>query len=149
MSDIAVFDDNGTPSGIVAEKISGLHNSGQMIFCTFDASTAEGKARLYAAISDSEQLEDNLNKTIQLVDIVGVPASVTDDATGEIREVLRLVLIGKDGKRYSAISDGLYSSLQNIMAIYGPPGLWDAPLAIKVVSGKSRRGFRYFTAKLS
>ena len=146
-NEVVMFDDRGIPRGFVPEKISGLQNAGTMVFCTFDATTDEGKRRLYQATNDAEPLSDNLNKTIQLVDIVAVPADVIDD-DGVESEVLRLILLTKDGKRYSAISNGLYSSLQNIMAIFGPPALWDAPLSIKVVEEKSRRGRKFFTAKL-
>lgn len=151
MSEIATFDGSGTPAGdsVVRAKISGLSATGALVFCTFDASTDEGKRRLYAATNDAEQLSDNLNKTLQLVDIVGVPATVNDDETGEVRELLRLVLLTKDGKRYSAISDGLYSSLQNIMAIFGSPAMWSEPLAIKVTESRSRRGFRFYRASLA
>jgi len=110
-----------------------------------DTSTREGKIKLYSALQNAEKLDEHLNETMLMSNAVAQAVQVTDDQTGEVSTTVRVVIVTADGKAYAATSPTLAAGLNTMFGIFGTPNTWDAPLAIKVVERRSRRGFKFFS----
>jgi hypothetical protein len=110
-----------------------------------DTSTREGKIKLYSALQNAEKLDEHLNETMLMSNAVAQAVQVTDDQTGEISATVRVIIVTADGKAYSATSPTLAAGLNTMFGIFGTPNTWDAPLPIKVVERRSRRGFKFFS----
>ena len=110
-----------------------------------DTSTREGKIKLYSALQNAEKLDEHLNETMLMSNAVAQAVQVTDDQTGKISTTVRVIIVTADGKAYSATSPALAAGLNTMFGIFGTPNTWDAPLPIKVVERRSRRGFKFFS----
>lgn len=110
-----------------------------------DTSTREGKIKLYSALQNAEKLDEHLNEPLLMSNAVAQAVQVTDDQTGEISSTVRVIIVTADGKAYSATSPTLAAGLNTMFGIFGTPNTWDAPLPIKVVERRSRRGFKFFS----
>ena len=55
-----------------------------------------------------------------------------NEETGEVSVAPRVVLIDDKGKAYQSVSVGIYSSLKNIMFVYGDPSTWEKPVKVKI-----------------
>lgn len=115
------------------------------ISTSVDMSTEEGKLRVFGALQDSQKIEDHLNEDINLKDVVMQTVDVVNESTGEVDSAVRTTLIDDKGKAYSATSSELVKSLRTMMGIWGEPNTWEKPIKVKVTTGKSRKGFRFFT----
>lgn len=119
-------------------------------FSSITATDLESRKLFYTAISDAKPLSDNLNKVINLKDVIVQPVSSEDEKTGVVEDYLRSVLIDADGTAYAASSTGVKSSLDNLFLVFGTPDTWDAPLAIKVTEKKSAKpGFKFFSITIA
>ena len=110
-----------------------------------DTSTREGKFKLYSALQNAEKLDEHLNEPLNMTNAVAQAVQVTDDQTGEVSNTVRVIIVTDDGKAYAATSPTLAAGLNTMFGIFGTPNTWDAPLAIKVVERRSRRGFKFFS----
>lgn len=110
-----------------------------------DTSTREGKIKLYSALQNAEKLDEHLNEIMLMSNAVAQAVQVTDDQTGEVSATVRVIIVTADGKAYSATSPTLAAGLNTMFGIFGTPNTWDAPLPIKVVERRSRRGFKFFS----
>ena len=110
-----------------------------------DTSTRSGKIALYAALQNADKLDEHLNETIHMTNAIAQAVQVTDDNTGEISNTVRVILVGDHGDAYAATSPTLASGLNTLFGIFGTPDTWTEPLDIKVVTRKSRRGFKFFS----
>lgn len=110
-----------------------------------DTSTREGKIKLYSALQNAEKLDEHLNEIMLMSNAVAQAVQVTDDQTGEISTTVRVIIVTADGKAYSATSPTLAAGLNTMFSIFGTPNTWDAPISIKVVERRSRRGFKFFS----
>ena len=108
-----------------------------------DTSTREGKIKLYSALQNAEKLDEHLNEPLNMTNAVAQAVQVTDDQTGEVSNTVRVIIVTDDGKAYAATT--LAAGLNTMFGIFGTPNTWDAPLAIKVVERRSRRGFKFFS----
>ena len=115
------------------------------ISTSVDMSTEEGKLRVFGALQDSQKIEDHLNEDINLKDVVMQTVDVVNESTGEVDSAVRTTLIDDRGKAYSATSSELVKSLRTMMGIWGEPNTWKKPIKVKVTTGKSRKGRRFFT----
>lgn len=120
--------------------IGSIKNAADEIYHSFDVDTPEKKKILYNATTSSEgTLKENVNKVIEVVDVVIMTVEVIND-NGEKSLNARTTLITKDGKFLSATSWGIYNSVKRLMAIYG--GLhFDPPLKVAPVEVKTKNGF--------
>lgn len=116
-------------------------------FSTVDASTDEGKKTVYTAINSAESLRELVGKTVHVVDFIVQEVEVVSDETDETISVPRSVIVLDDGSVYAATSNGVFNSIRNILAIFGSPRTWGAPLTVKVDEKSTRRNtmFRYLT----
>lgn len=118
--------------------------SNDMMFCSVDTQSQEGKAVAFKAMNNPDkQVADMVGKTINLVDVfaenvlmdkkdeAGQP--VVNPETGEIVKspAVRVVLIDDKGVSYSCVSTGIFNALQKLFYIYGTPH-YDVPVKIEV-----------------
>ena len=139
------------PAGNKAQEVvTGFQSGTSNLYSSFNSEDRAGKLKLLSAITDAAPLNENLDKRIDLENIVLQATTLTDDETGEVSDVVRIILIDADGSAYAAISGGLLKSLQNITGIFGDPSTWSEPLPIKVTEVRSKRDAknRFFTVKL-
>lgn len=132
------------------ELMNELKNPSSSFFCTIqDDGTRASKIAIYNAIStEGEQLSDHLKEVLEIVNVAAHPVRLTDPNTGEITNAMRTVLIGKDGKCYQAVSEGVVSSLNRIFAIVGSAPWTDEPLKIRPVQVTTSNKFKVTTLEL-
>lgn len=102
-------------------------------FCSMIPKTDEEKKILFKASNSPEKtLKDCINMTIDLVHVYAEQVTISDEKTGELTEVPRIVLIDKDGIGYGCASFGVYNGISKLMQIFGTPDTWKKPLKIVV-----------------
>lgn len=127
------------------DLIEDLKNPTGKFYCSIenDGSRAS-KVAIYNAVNGAdESLADHIGEVLEVVDVVAHPIEITDEVTGETKEVLRTVLITKEGKSYVAVSQGVASALSKIFSIVGMPdgGAWKSePVAMRIKQVKTRNG---------
>lgn len=133
-----------------AFQLDDLTNASNHFLCSIpnDGTRASAVAIYNAVNNKGDSLDDHKGEVLEIVNFAAHPVSLVDENTGEIVNALRVVLIDKKGKNYDAVSQGIASSLQKIIAIVGMAP-WDVePLKIKVVEQKTRKGFKTNTIEL-
>lgn len=119
-------------------------------FSTVNAETMEGKAAVYRALNDATPLREVVGEVLTIKDIIVQRVEVeTDD--GDLLEQPRTSLITSSGDVYGATSNGVFSAVKNILAIFGHPSTWEAPLKVVVEEKPTRRNamYRYLTLSLA
>lgn len=109
-----------------------------------DTSTQEGKMKLYSALQDSEKLDEHLNEPLDVVNVIAQRVAVANEESGEMNESARVIIVTEDGTSYSATSPTLLSAFNTLFGIFGTPDTWAEPMKLKVIEGKSRKGYRFF-----
>lgn len=128
------------------QDIAALHNTGAGMYSSIQGTDFASKLRVVNAISDSKPISENLNKKIELTNIVVQPIEMQNEETKQMEWVPRIILLDKDDNAFHAISGGIFKSVQNILGILGEPSTWAAPVPVKVVQeGQGNR--KYFTIK--
>lgn len=124
--------------------IEALKNPQSAFYCSIkDDGSRASKIAIYNGLkSKCEQLLDFRDKVITVTDVAAHPITVVDEKTGEIKTVLRTILIGADGTNYQAVSEGVVSSLQAIYAIVGAPSWKDEPVNMLIKEEKTKKGFK-------
>lgn len=132
------------------DLLENLKNPSSSYYCSIiDDDTRASKIKIYNAVSTAgEQLLDHINEVLEIVDVAAHPVRLPDQNTGEIKDLLRTVLIAKDGTTYQAVSGGVVSSLQAIYAIVGAPSWIEEPLKIKVKQETTSNKFKVTTLEL-
>ena len=75
-----------------------INQSVQGSFCSFVAETDEQKASLYKAMtSPDRKMSDFINQKINAVDVFVEQVEITDDETGEVAVLPRVVIFDQDG----------------------------------------------------
>lgn len=126
------------------------------IFSTVPGTSFEDKQKTLKATTNSERLKEVLGQTLSLEHFILQAVTLSDNAeadpeTGEVSEgaeVVRAILLTKEGKAYHAISNGVLKSLQNIYGMLGEPSSWPEPVKVKPVLQQGRNGFEFMTLKL-
>lgn len=123
--------------------IDGFNNSSTGVYSSYKSDNFESKLMLASALTDSEPIAENLGKIIELAHLVIQPVSLTNEKTGEVEVKPRTVMIDKDGKAYSAVSDVLVRRLQDLVAVLGEPHTWPSPVKVRVdrVKGQGANSF--------
>lgn len=127
-NDVDVYGGSATENAI--DKLA---SGKQTVFSTLKGDDAATRAVVWEATTNSVPLAENLNKKIELVNVVMQVIDMADEKTGEIQQVPRTVLLAKDGTAYHAISQGIFKSVENIFGILGMPDTWPAPLGVKAL----------------
>lgn len=113
----------------------------------FDTSTMDGKMALYSAMQTSGKVDEHLNEPLHVTNVLAQAIEVANQETGEINPSTRVVIHAEEGD-FAAASPTLAHSFGNLFAIFGTPDTWTAPLVLKVVEKKSRRGHKFFDLEL-
>lgn len=129
----------------VAQAIRDLNTPGSAaIYSSINAATFEDRIRIVSALSGSESADDNKGAVINLKDFVIQAVDITDD-NGVTNKVPRVVLIDEDGTAFHATSVGIFSAIENLIAIVGEPSTWEKSIPTVVVEQKTRKGFKVLT----
>lgn len=144
MSDVSNAVEVSSTGSKIAESVQSLADGKQTVFSTITGDDFATKMAVLNATTASKPLAENLNKKINLANVVVQIVEMADEQTGELREVPRTILIDADGTAYHAISNGVFRAVENILGILGAPDSWPSPVAVKVQrEGTGNR--QYFT----
>lgn len=113
----------------------------------FNTDTMDGKMALYNAMQTADRVDEHLNEPLHVTNVLAQAIEVANQETGEINSSTRVVIHAEEGD-FAAASPALAHAFGNLFSIFGTPDKWSAPLAIKVVEKKSRRGYKFFDLEL-
>ena len=124
------------------DMLSQLTDPNGQFFCSIkDDGTRKSKVAIFNAVNGAdESLGDHIGEVLEVVDVVAHPVTLTHEETGEIINALRTVLITKDGKTYTAVSQGITHALARVFSIVGMPSWKDEPVKMKIKQIKTRNG---------
>lgn len=127
------------------DLVEQLKNPNGQFYCSIkDDGSRKTKIAIFNAVNGAdEQIADHIGEVIEVVNVVAHPVQLADEVTGEIVNALRTVLIDKNGKSYTAVSQGITSALSKIFSIVGTPenGAWETePVKMKIRQVKTRNG---------
>ncbi len=80
---------------------------------------------------------------IELFEFYVHSVEFVDDATGQVTNGIRSVLIPREGQPFACVSDGIARDLSGIIRTFGF-GPYDPPIHVKPVSVKTRKGRRTY-----
>lgn len=122
--------------------IEQLTSPNDQFYCSIkDDGTRKSKVAIFNAINSAdESLGDHIGEVLEVVDVVAHPVTLTDENTGEIITALRTVLVTKNGKSYTAVSQGITNALSRVFSIVGMPSWTEEPVKMKVKQIKTRNG---------
>lgn len=113
----------------------------------FNTDTMDGKMALYNAVQTADKVDEHLNEPLHVTNVLAQAIEVANQETGEINSSTRVVIHAEEGD-FAAASPTLAHAFSNLFAIFGTPDKWAAPLVLKVVEKKSRRGYKFFDLEL-
>lgn len=113
----------------------------------FDTATMDGRMALYNAMQTSDRVDEHLNEPLHVTNVLAQAIEVANQETGEINSSVRIVIHAEEGD-FAASSPTLAHAFGNLFSIFGTPDKWAAPLALKIVEKKSRRGYKFFDIEL-
>ena len=121
------------------------------MYTSFKPVTMEEKTKLYNAINNpDERISAMINKPIAIKDVIVRIVKLTskkvkgdNDTTWTEEEAdrdgFRVIIVGDDGKTYTATSTGIYNSICTIQAIFGTLH-FDEPLNVEVQQVQTKNG---------
>lgn len=113
----------------------------------FDTTTMGGKMALYNAMQTADRVDEHLNEPLHVTNVLAQAIEVANQETGEINSSIRVVIHAEEGD-FAAASPTLAHAFGNLFSIFGTPDKWAAPLVLKIVEKKSRRGYKFFDIEL-
>lgn len=127
------------------ELVEQLKNPTGQFYCSIqNDGTRKSAIAIYNALNSAdESIADHIGEVLEVVNVVAYPVTLAEDETGEIFDSLRTVLVTKDGKAYTAVSQGITNALARIFSIIGSPecGAWEKePVKMKIKQVKTRNG---------
>lgn len=114
------------------------------MYCSIHAETQADRLDIYEAVSDSLSLDDMVGKTVEVENVIIQPVEMIDNATGEVTQRNRIVLITPKGDAYGCTSTGVETSMKNLFSIVGCPP-WNPAIAFDVVKKQGRNGYKFTT----
>lgn len=117
------------------------------LWSSITAETQDERLQIYDAVSNSMPLDDMVGKTITISDVILQPTEVTDNATGELENRTRIVLITPEGDAYGCMSTGVETSIKNLFGIVGTPP-WEPAITMEVVKKQGRNGYKFTSLQL-
>ena len=127
------------------DLVEQLKNPTGQFYCSIqNDGTRKSAIAIYNAVNSAdESIADHIGEVLEVVNVVAYPVTLADDETGEIFDSLRTVLVTKEGKAYTAVSQGITNALARIFSIIGSPesGAWEKePVKMKIKQVKTRNG---------
>lgn len=117
------------------------------LWSSITADTQEERLQIYDAVSNSMPLDDMVGKTITISDVILQPTEVADNATGELENRTRIVLITPEGDAYGCMSTGVETSIKNLFGIVGTPP-WEPAITMEVAKKQGRNGYKFTSLQL-
>ena len=117
------------------ENLNLITTEGQQnpTFCSFHPESPEERAKLYRAMTNPDKrIADCINQSFELADVYVELVDMTQEDTGEVRKVPRVVMFAADGVTYSATSQGIYNAIQRLSMVYGAPSWRENPIPVVV-----------------
>ena len=105
------------------------------------------KVKAYVSFEDVDKVDEHLNEPLHVTNVLAQAIEVANQETGEINSSTRVVIHAEEGD-FAAASPTLAHAFGNLFSIFGTPDKWAAPLVIKIVEKKSRRGYKFFDIEL-
>lgn len=98
------------------DLVEQLKNPGAGFYSSItDDGTRKSKIAIFNAVNGAdESVADHIGEVLDIVNVVAHPVELTDEETGEIINCLRTVLVDKNGKTYTAVSQGITSALAKV-----------------------------------
>lgn len=136
--------------GYSQPSLTALFENPQSVFYSSikNDGTRESQIRLYNALngSDIKRVKEQL-APFEVTDLVAHYVEMTNDETGEIEQVTRVVLISPNGERYHSVAKGVVNSMQQIVAIVGQAP-WSPPIKLVQQRVTTRKGRETITLGL-
>lgn len=108
-----------------------------LVFCSVPAETRSQKIAVYNLLAgDSAALIDTLNTPLDIQHVIAHKITTTDAQTGEISNLVRVILVAVDGASYAAVSFGILNSLKKLFKILGPPP-FDPPITLMAYQART------------
>lgn len=106
----------------VQAAVAMLGGADRPFYSSFDPASPAGKALLWQLNEGADaQVLESVNKVIDLHHVYAADAQKVDKETGEVKELVRIVLVDKSGKTYQCFSAGIRQSLRLLFASEGLP----------------------------
>lgn len=132
----------------IDNAIETLNAGGVSVYSSLVGDDFETKTQLLSATTNSVPISENLGKTINLKNVVVQGIEMTNEDSGEIQQVPRVILLDDKGTAYHAISKPVFNAVKNFIGILGQPSTWPKPVPVKVVQeGTGNR--KYFVLRLA
>lgn len=128
--------------------VSGVSNDKLRPYSSLEGDDMETRKRVFKAIAGASPLQDNLDKAINVVHIVRMPAESVNEATGELDQYMRTILIDDKENAFVASSVGVDISFQTIISTLGEPRTWGGPIAF-VAKREGKGTNKYLTLTLA
>ncbi len=102
--------------------------------------TREAQSKFFNALNNPEgRVSDCINQTIKVQDVLIEMRDLTNEETGEIARVPRVVLIDDKGKGWQATSIGIYTVVKNAFYAFGKAP-WKPALEFTIKQKPTKNG---------
>lgn len=110
------------------------------VLTSLDFGTQSGKVSMVKAMTTEDlKAEEAIDEIIDVEHVLVHIVMLPDKVTGELKPCKRTVLVGTNGVRVAAVSDGVISSLDSFAGVFGPPP-WNPPIKCRIKRKKSAGG---------
>lgn len=139
-------DDEPPKKGAMRESFDSIMGTDKIDFyASWDLKTPAGKALLFKVAQEADgDLSEHTNISLRIEHLYAAPAEKLDAVTGELIQLVRIVLVTTDGKSYGCFSLGVRKAISLISKCYGPPP-WQGGLAVMVKLQKLKNGHNWLT----
>lgn len=144
MNEIVLSADAAT----LSNKISGMGEGVQGFYSSIEGDDFDTKLTVLEAMTDSLPISKNLDKVIQVRNIIVQQVEMLDEKSGELKAQPRVILVDEDGRAFHAISAPLFRDVENWLGMLGKPSTWKGALPVKVTK-EGTGNSQYFKASIS
>lgn len=126
-AELDTISDNG-----IAAAIAGLQSGRDAdMYHTFTGNDQDTMLQVFAAMSDSQPVADNLNKPITLANVIVQRVELANEQTGEIGSQPRITFVDTENKAYNVTSPVVLRDVRTLFALVGQPATWKAPITVQ------------------
>lgn len=145
MTDIAAYNNEMDEDArdLVPQSTSlslSLGPDGDLIYCSLASETrAERLAAYNMVIADSTPLLEMVKEEILVQHVIAHKVELTDAATGEMTQLVRIILITPEGDAFSCVSFGVLKCLKSLFKLVGQPP-FDPPIKMVPFTVRTKAG---------
>lgn len=111
---------------------------------TVDCSTVEGRQKVHAmATGTSLKMADLIGQTIEVQDYAAFPDTIVSEQTGQLQQILRVVMLLTDGRTVGSTSPFVYGDLATYKD-FVMGGTWLVPIEFVAEEHKRKNGMGVF-----